>query len=257
MKTTIKSLFGWTLSLFSLMQLIACEKDTSVDPPPPATNQELRIQFAPASLSATQVDSAIVVFSKPGSPSVTKKLVAGNNVFSTTSEGISSGTWKAEWQIFTKKPNDPSTYARQHVFIQDMVFPLTAPRSVTAPSGDWNGGWLPRVHVHDAAKGFIYIVAMDFSDPYYAVFTKDQRKLRYLYLDRIAKQANATGSALVAAKSIERFSNFPASGVTDRQHFQSLTEEMRQKNWNRGEILIELLDTQDEESTFYYLYNKQ
>jgi hypothetical protein len=143
------------------------------------------------------------------------------------------------------------------MYLQDIVFPLNTHKSITAPSGDWNGGWLPRVHVHDAAKGFTYIVAMDFSDPYYAVFTKGQPKLRYLYLDRIAKQVNGPGSVLVGAKAIERFTNFPSSGISDHQHFVSLTDDMRQKSWNRGEILLELLDTEDKDYTFYFQYNKQ
>ena len=247
--------------LFLLMTLLnqSCVKPVNDSIPPPAQLKELRIQFEGGSISLNRIDSAELTLSQAGAPPIKRKFnrsMTGNTLYLTTLD-LPAGTYTAEWLLFVKKPEGGNQYGRQHVYTNMVTLPLTAPIMVPAPSGDWSGGWLPRLQVHDADKHFTCVIAMDFSDPYYAIYTKGNRKMRYLYIDRTAKLKSGTSYTLVGAEANEKFNHFAPEGVQDRLQFQSLVEDMQGKAWNHGEILVEILDTNNEETSFYFEYARQ
>jgi hypothetical protein len=239
--------------LATLIYLTACDKENET-PPPVQSERQLRINFSNSTINIADVDSAEVILTKTGFPAITKKLQKANGFMFAVAADIIDGNWQAEWLLYTKKP--ATGYARQFSRTSLVMFPLSGTWAEMAPAGDWSSGWNPRVLAHDEEAKITYITAMHFSDPYFAIINKSNLALRYVYIDRIASKVNNGQSNVVGAKEFELFNGIPMDGITDRQAFLPLTTEMQGKTWNQGEILIEILDGQNLNRTFYFKYSK-
>jgi hypothetical protein len=247
---------SYLLILFGVVTLFtACEKDNE-DNWPVSKSSELRLVFSSASISLNDIDSATVMLTKAGSTAIRKKLEKKNGYMAVTATDIPAGNWQMEWTIYAESPVGNDEYRRQYAYNSTAAFPFTGALQKPAPKGDFDGTWLPRVWLKDNETGLAIVMGMDFTDPFLSLKAAPGKEYSYYYIDKIALLENGNNSSMVGADNLEVMGNFPAPYVEDRTSFANLAETMKNRNWNKGEILVLIEEKNGPESVFYYNYRK-
>jgi hypothetical protein len=218
--------------------------------------KSFKLAFSSSSIDLNDIDSAIIMLTKPGSAVITKKLIKQNGYMTAATTGIPAGNWKIEWVVYAESPVSNDEYGRQYVYNQTEAFPLSAAIEQQAPKGDFDGTWLPRVWMKDAETGLTIVMGMDFADPFLSMKAAPGKEYSYYYIDKIASWVDGNTNNMVGADNLEVTGDFPSPYLEDLTSFADLAEMMKTRNWNKGEILVLIEEKNGPESIFYYVYQK-
>lgn len=240
---------------FSAILLTSCNKEIDQNDSG-SEGKGLKLAFSSSSININTIDSASVIFTKPGSTVIRIKLVKQNGKMVAATTNIPAGNWQLEWVVYGESPVPNDEYSRQYVSNKTVAFPLTADMEQPAPKGDFDGTWLPRVWLRDAETGLALTIGMDFTDPYLSMQAAPGKEYSYYYIDKIASLVNGNNTTMVGADNLEVLGDFPAPYVEDKTSFANLAETMKTRNWNKGEIMVLIEEKSGPESVFYYVYQK-
>lgn len=252
--TTTVLLAQLLIGLTVLLLTVACKKDK--DNPAPPADKVLQINFSTASVDYNKVDSGYVILKKAGSGTqYFKRLQKKGSSLSIDIDDLPAGNWTAELYIFSRFDDKAGRRFRQ-----DKTFTLSATSpSVTlnAPTGTITDAWKPSAFFRDAAHGISVAIPLDNKDPQFDIQVNDTH-WDYYYIERYANKRMTGGGKLKVAEGIwdcrdncytsDRF-------INNTTGFIPFTQEVGNKDWDNGLIVIVIADDDGADVQFSYGYD--
>jgi hypothetical protein len=255
MKATTTALLAQLLiGLTALLLAVSCKKDK--DNPTTPEDKVLQVNFSTSSIDYNLVDSGFVILKKEGGANqVFKRFEKKTGALSVLIEDLSAGNWTAEMYIFSR--HDDKAGRR---FRQDKAFTLSsASQSVqlAAPTGSITDSWKPYAFFRDAARGISVAVALDNKDPHFDIQLKDT-PWDYYYMERYAYKRLAGGAkAQIGEGMWECRDNCFTSDrfIDNKTGFIPFAQQVGNKEWDNGLIIIVVADDDGADVQFSYSYN--
>jgi len=257
MKATSTILLAQLLAgITALLLATSCKKDKHDSPP--SGEKLLQVNFTTGSIDYNLVDSGYVVLKKEGSKSqYFKRWEKKTNAISIDIEDLPAGNWTAEMYLFSRFDNKAGRRYRQ-----DKTFTIAASGKsvqVNAPTGSITDAWSPNAFFYDAANGLSVAVALDNKDPHFDITVSDSKWKRF-YLERYAykRLQGGGGNALMAEGMYDCDGGCYTSDrlIHNNTAFVPFTQQLGNKEWDNGIIIIVIVDNQGRAVQFSYGYNK-
>lgn len=236
---------------------IACRKDKGKPVPP--GEKELVVSFSGASIAYNLVDSGFVVLKKEGSATqIFKRFEKKTDKLNFSIEDLSAGNWTAEMYLFARFNASAGRRYRQE---KTFTIPAGGAKegiALTAPTGAITDSWKPYAFFRDEGMGVSVAVALDNTDPHFDVQVKDTRWDLY-YIERYANNRLQGGANAKVAEYIWSCDNGCYTSekfIDNNTGFLPFTQEVGNKEWNNGLIIVVLNDFQGADVQFSHTYNK-
>lgn len=232
--------------------MVSCKKDHT--PSSPGFDQELVVNLQGTYISVNDVDSANVVFRKNGtSTPVFQRLQKGQNNLHTLTDGMSTGQWSVEIDIYTKK--DQQGKSKQ--FLLNKMITLAKDNDVYEIKGPLqlggNDSWKPRFVHATSTNDIVVLIPVDVNDPYFEIRTASL-DWNLFGVERTA----FTGNAVVAHKNWQCTQGCLRSDklLFDKDTFKPFTDKIKTDAWDRNEIIITVGNTTTQQyNEFGYTWN--
>jgi hypothetical protein len=255
MKATTSVLLAQLLAgIAALLLATSCKKDKQG--PPPVTDKVMQINFTTASINYNLVDSGYVIFKKEGSNTqYFKRFEKKPNTLSVITDDLPAGNWTAEMYVFTRFDDKAGRRFRQ-----DKTFTKTATTEsiqLNAPVGTITDAWKPSAFFSDAARSISVAVPLDCKDPHFDIEAKST-PWDYFYIERYANKRLQGGAKAKVAEGIWdcRGSCFTSDGIINNNtFFIPFTQEVGNKAWDNGLIIIVIADDDGADVQFSYSYD--
>ncbi|NII29632.1 hypothetical protein HB364_31425 [Pseudoflavitalea sp. X16] len=240
--------------------MISCKKDKH-DPAPPPAEKVLQVNFGASSIAWDLVDSGFVVFKREGATSqVFKRFEKKTHALSFSMDDLSAGNWTAEMYIFTRYNQSAGRRYRQD---KAFIVPTGGAKqgiTLPAPTGAVTDSWKPYAFFRHEGTGVSIAVALDNKDPHFDIQVRDAQ-WDLFYIERYANQRLQGGANAKVAEQIWMCDNGDDCYTSDRfindnTSFLPFTQEVGNKEWNNGLIIIVLNDGQGGAIQFSHVYNK-
>lgn len=238
--------------------VIACKKDKH-DPEPAPAEIDMEVAFGQSSIDYNLVDSGFVVLKKAGSANqIFKRFNKGNNLMSFSLEDLSKGDWTAEMYIFARfNASGGRRYKQEKAF----TVPVGGARQgikLNAPTGMVTDAWKPYAFFRHVALGVTAAVALDNNDPHFDIQVEDNR-WDLFYIERYANNrlsggANARVAELIWQCDTNCYTHDKL--INDDTSFLPFTQEVGNKEWNNGLIIVVVADNEGADVQFSHLYSK-
>lgn len=223
--------------------VVSCKKDDL--PRDPDFDQELVINLEGTIISVNDVDSANVVFRKNGTGTpIFQRLIKGQKNLSTITDGMSTGQWLVEVDVYTKKDN----LGKSRQYLLNKTITLSKDNDITEIKGPvalgGNDPWKPRAVLSTSTNEIVVLVPLDITDPYFEIRSSNP----YWHFFGVERTA-FSGNALVAQKtwSCQQGCVRPDKLLFDKDTFKPFTDKIKTNNWDRSEIIITVGNTTGQE----------
>lgn len=244
----------------SITLIISCKKDKHNPAPPPA-EKELQVNFGTSSIAWNLVDSGFVVLKKEGvTTQVFKRFEKKTNALSFSIDDLTAGNWTAELYIFTRYNQSAGRRYRQ-----DKTFTVPASGAkqgitLPAPTGAVTDSWKPYAFFRDEGAGVSIAVALDAVNPHFDIQVRDTQ-WDFFYIERYANQRLQSGANAKVAEQIWMCDDGDGcytsdKFINDNTSFIPFTQEVGNKEWNNGLIIVVLNNGQGGAIQFSHVYNK-
>jgi hypothetical protein len=237
---------------------IACKKDKD-DPAPPPAEKTFQVNFSAASVAFNLVDSGFVVLKKAGSGNqIFKRFEKKANSLSFSVEDLSAGNWTAELYIFARFNQSGG---RRYHHGQGFSIPTGGAKqniTLAAPTGAVTDIWKPYAFFRHEEQGVSIAVALDATDPHFDIEVKDTKWDRY-YVERYASNRLEGGANAKVAEQIWLCDNNCYTSdkfINNNTAFIPFTQEVGNKPWNNGLIIVVIADNEGAAVQFSHAYNK-
>jgi hypothetical protein len=240
-----------------IVSFVACRKDKN-EPTPPE-DKLLQVNFSASSIAHNLVDSGFVVLKKEGSAhQIYKRFEKNTGVMSFSIDGLSTGNWTAEMYIFARFNASAGRRYRQ-----DKTFTVPtggAKQNITlaAPTGAITDSWKPYAFFRQEAQGVSIAVALDNTDPHFDIQVQDTKWDLY-YIERYASNRSQSGANAKVAEYIWSCDNGCYTSdkfINNNTAFLPFTQEVGNKEWNNGLIIVVVADNEGADVQFTHTYNK-
>lgn len=255
MKATTTALLAQLLiGLTVLLMTASCKKDN--DAPAPPQDKVLQVNFSNATVDLNQVDSGFVILKKEGAANqFFKRFEKKTGALSIDIDDLSAGNWTAELYIFSRFDDKAGRRYRQ-----DKTFSIAATSQsvqLNAPTGTITDSWKPFAFFRDAARGISVAVALDNKDPHFDIEVRDT-PWDFYYIERYASKRIPGGGKQQIGEGIwECHDNcFTSDKLIDNNTaFLPFTQQVGNKEWDNGLIIIVVTDYQGVAVQFSYSYD--
>ncbi len=236
----------------------ACKKDKDHDPEPPG-EKELLVNFSTTSIAYNLVDSGFVVLKKQGGANqIFKRFEKKTGAISFSIDDLSAGNWTAEMYIFARFNESAGRRYRQ-----DKTFTIQSGGAkenitLTAPTGAITDSWKPYAFFRHEQMGVSIAVALDNTDPHFDVEVRDTNWDLY-YIERYASKRLEGGANAKVAEYIWSCDNGCYTSdkfINNSTGFLPFIQEVGNKEWNNGLIIVVLNDYNGADVQFTHAYNK-
>lgn len=237
---------------------IACKKDKD-DPAPPPTEKIFQINFGTSSVAFNLVDSGFVVLKKAGSANqIFKRFEKKTNALSFSIEDLTAGNWTAELYIFARFN---ASAGRRYDHAQAFTIPTGGAKqniTLAAPTGAVSDIWKPYAFFRHETQEVAVAVALDATDPHFDIQVKDTKWDLY-YVERYASNRLEGGANAKVAEQIWACDNNCYTSdkfINNNTAFLPFTQEVGNKPWNNGLIIVVVADNEGADVQFSHVYNK-
>lgn len=244
----------------SALTLFSCKKDCDDSPSSVPSDGQLVINFSDATISQGLVDSGYVLLKKQGTTiPIMKRFDKADKKLFVAIDDLSGGSWSAEAYIYTRNAGDNS--GRRYEQTKTFTVPLTSKNiNWQAPDGSISDSWKPRIVLSDMYRKVIITVALDNTDPYFEIVTKEP-KWDEFYIQRSALKRTNVGNELIANASWQCtnacYTHPQLNLIVNNTAFLPFTQEVAGEEWNNGEVNVEIRDRETNVvHEFFYVYNK-
>lgn len=165
--------------LMMLVTGIHCSKDNNEQ----SASAPLYIDFPSTGISASNVDSAIVLYTNPLKDSIKRKTFVKDGIIALRSEDLPAGQWTLFVKLYTHPVND--TCQMMYRIEKELSLPAVN-LAIHAPTGRLMDDWKPTFVLSDKKYGIRLTIAQRPDDPYHEIFFPASHPLNYLWFDRVA-----------------------------------------------------------------------
>ncbi|MBB1284558.1 hypothetical protein HRH25_09255 [Flavisolibacter sp. BT320] len=233
------------ITLAVLCLLFACSKKQHREEE--ISSASLVLNLSQSVLSIGQVDSADVVFRKPGSSETSKAKFArqGTNLAASL-QLLTPGTWNADVEVYTRAVNGQSN---QYKTVQSILVTEARARvEIPGPRATPGNGWLKRHVKASTGNEVVVIVPDEVYDSYFEFRAKPGRR----YVLGIQREAINVNYVVEQKTWACASACFNAQGlIIDTEHFMPFTQAILASPWTRNEISIGVLNEQQESVLIY------
>jgi hypothetical protein len=247
------------LALF--LQLAGCSKSNTDPQPAPTPANSLGIRFSTSSIAIEQVDSATIVLQKQGNQTqYFQRFDKGNGLLHLSVETLPAGEWTARLFIYARAEKDDKgqgvrLYEQQKTF----TLPLNGtPVDISAPTGKLTDRWKPSVFIRDQVNGISIFIPMDAANPAFKVIVADN-KWSWFYVERSIHKYQAMGNLLLTTGTWLCTSGCftHQNAIENNTAFIPFSQEVPTKNWDNGEVMVVIKNTETGmEKQYFSRYNK-
>lgn len=237
---------------------IACKKDNKGPLRSPA-EKAFQINFSAASIDFNLVDSGFVILKKAGAGTqVFKRFDKKANALSFSIEDLGAGNWTAELYIFARFN---AAAGRRYGQSKELAIQAGGAQQnivLAAPTGIITDSWKSYAFFHHQEQGVKVAVALDATNPHFDIEVRDTKWDRY-YIERYADNRLAGGAnAKVAEQIWQCEDNCYTSDkfISNNTAFIPFVEEVGNKPWNNGLIIVVVADNDGAAVQFSHVYNK-
>lgn len=242
------------LSLFA-----ACKKNKDKDGPQEPAEIAMQVKFSGSTIDYNLVDSGFVVLKREGTAiQMYKRFEKSNNLLKFTIDDLSAGNWTAEMYLFARFN---ATGGRRYRQDKAFVVPAGGAKSgiaLAAPTGVITDAWKPYAFFRHEAQGVSVAVALDATNPHFDIEVKDE-KWDLFYIERLASNRLQGGANALVAEQIWSCDNgcYTAEKfINNKTAFLPFTQEVGNKAWNNGLIIVVLNDFGGQAVQFTHAYDK-
>jgi hypothetical protein len=259
MKATTTVLLAQLLAgAAALLLSTSCKKDKKDDTLPPQ-EQVLKVNFASTSvINYNLVDSGYVVFTKEGSNTqYFKRFEKKTSAWTVVTSDLPAGNWTAEMYLFTRHDDKAGRRYRQEKTFTRTVKADDAPIQVDGPTGKIADAWKPSAFFRDVARGITVAVPLDCKDPQFDIQVSEAR-WDYYYIERYASKRQPGGGKLHVGEGMwDCRDNCYTSDryIYNTTGFAPLVQQVGNKEWDNGLIVIVLVDQGAADVQFSYSYD--
>lgn len=220
--------------------------------------RKMIIAFGYQSIPYDKVDSAAAVFTKQGTTTpYYKRFVRQNGGFEMSMEDYTTGIWKIDIMMYTKK----DTTGKSFEYTVSATFDVAQISGVLlgAPDSASSAVWDKHVVLSGPNNDVVNIIPLDLTDPAFTIIAKDikwdsfaVRKVAYQTFtgdttEVLSKTWNCTGDCLGSDKILY-----------DTTAFKDFSQYIKTKTYNKGFVQVTAYDTETADTrTFTHWWNKQ
>jgi hypothetical protein len=253
-----KDLFA-VLSLITFIFFLgSCKKDNDPAPPDPPQDPTLRVEFNNSTIPISLVDSGIIIFKKTGSAThILQRFEKHADSLRVDINSLSKGEWTANIYLYTgvANKNEKREYVISKIFnVSNNVTRVL----LNAPTGALNDTWKPRVH-YNFQKELDAYVPLNPEEPYFRLRVADRDKWKSYRVIRSAyNRIPGLGNELIASSEWKCEINCINNDrlFENSEFFIPFANNVKNKNWNNGEIEIIAIDQQNVERAYLFAYTK-
>jgi hypothetical protein len=224
--------------------IISCNKTTNPIPEPEPTERKIVINLVNSIVKTEDIDSANIVFKKQGSLNpLFQRLIRNTNTLETTIDGLSSGEWTAELDLYTKKQADGKSY--EHIASKPFTIAAgTVTIAINGPTIQTADGWKKRLVLSTSDNDIVVIIPMDVTDPYFEIRTRGLQ-WNFFSVERTA----VSGTAVVANKKWVCNNNCTGNDrlIYNTNEFIPFTDIIKTSSWTRNDIVISVGNLQNQD----------
>lgn len=219
-------------------------------------DRTMLISFNQQTIPFADTDSALVIFTKQGSPTaLIKSLRKMTGSFKLELDDLNSGSWKAEVLLYTKK--DMQGISNQYITSLQFTADQISGIYLTGPSPT-NTQWKKNIVLSTPNNDIVVIIPQDVVYPEFEIRSTSQQWNSFK-VERGAFLRSGSMNLQVAAASWECQVNCMNSDrlIRNNTAFAAFSNEMKSKTWNNGEVSIIIEDSNLQiRKEFYYNWNK-
>lgn len=219
-----------------LIIIVSCSKKDHED----TSSTGLVLNLRQSALKVHDVDSADVVFRKVGSnETIKEKFVKHADELRTSLKSLSSGTWNADIEVYTKAVNlESNQYKRiQSILIADEKTRV----EITGPGVTSGNGWIKRHVKASTGNEVVVIVPDEVYDSYFEFRAKKSGKYAF------GIQREAIKNNFLVKQKIWTCTDAcltPQGQLLDVNHFMQFVQTILSSPWTRNEISISVVNEQ-------------
>jgi hypothetical protein len=244
-------------SVFTL--LMACKKNKDQPEPEPPGDKNLLVNFSTTTIDYSLVDSAFVILKKAGSAQqIFKRFEKHTATLLFSIDDLSAGNWTAEMYIFARFNTSAGRRYRQD---KTFTIPGGGARdhiTLAAPTGSITDAWKPYAFFRHEAEGVSIAVALDNTDPHFDIQVSNTKWDLY-YIERYANNRQQGGANAKVAEyiwSCDTGCYTSDKFINNNTGFLPFTQDVGNKDWNNGLIIVVIADNEGPDVQFSHVYNK-
>lgn len=244
--------------------LPSCKKNKDGNKDPDEQKQEipvanqLKVYFDNTTVDFARYDSGFVLLQREGTiTQYLQRFVKDDKVIKIDIDGLTEGKYHIIMHLNVRLKNNNKEIWRQYRYEKDIQI-VQSGVVIKGPVNELKKDWKIYCVMSDNNKRYHITIPLDCTDPYFEVYAKNA-EWDYLYLERNAMKRNSSGSPTrVGAMHFECSENcFDNNGnLADAVTFKDWSEMISTKQWDAGELLIQLLhQNTGEDITIFHVYD--